>query len=822
MRHAARRITNSVIAFSIIFGAFLFVFYTEAGLQFVLSTISSAAGNRLTFVNVHGQLTGPLTIAELKFATPTTKFTAKNIEFDWQPFDLIFGKLSILKLHANNLELNLPAPVKSAPPLKSKLPAKKKGLFNNFTQKQYLTNIRLQDVQLNHIIITQAGASQPIVINSISCLLTAANNQLSSLTFILQAPTAKVAISGNIGKTYDLSWNINIPRLQDLIPKATGYISSQGQLHGTKTQPIIHSVLQINNLQYGYGSIAELQSDINLNFSDSKPTTVSLVAKKVQYGRYLLDQTGISGTASVTGTTKQPAAKFNLHMTQTTVSLLTSYQIYQLTLAGADLIATLDKNGFTSKGQVNLTNQPPITGTFAINKNKTLNGEAKWHITNQQILPIGTDKVKNVRASLDADLKISGSTFSPKLLCTGNLYDGSLEIPDLNLKITNIKAHSEMTTAGIAYAGTLNSGNGSIEVKGSTAFVAPDFTTKIAITGKDFRAANTKSYKVNVNPNLNLVITPLQLTLNGTITIPKANLKPQDFSSSETLPEEVTITGGSTKNLIPTTPFNIYSTIKLVLGDDVKINIKGLTGNVIGQLTINEDPHKGTTGIGLLAIKNGVFNAYGQELTIQKGTLSFSGGSIDDPVIYVEAVKYLKSAQTAAGNSLAVGAKVQGSVRKPVTTLFSDPATLSSTDILSYLVLGQPASQINDISQKSSQDQIGLLLSAASLLNVGGSSGVAAITGNIRKTFGLDTLGLETQSTYIPSAAKGITPTTAFFLGKYLTPSLYVSYGISYLSSSDIENIFRVRYRITKGFQVQSEASNLGTGVDLLYSFERD
>ena len=60
---------------------------------------------------------------------------------------------------------------------------------------------------------------------------------------------------------------------------------------------------------------------------------------------------------------------------------------------------------------------------------------------------------------------------------------------------------------------------------------------------------------------------------------------------------------------------------------------------------------------------------------------------------------------------------------------------------------------------------------------------------------------------------------SAVALGKYITPNLYVSYGMGLLDSV---NIIRIRYFLNKFLSLQSESSSLGNAIDLLYNFERD
>ena len=58
---------------------------------------------------------------------------------------------------------------------------------------------------------------------------------------------------------------------------------------------------------------------------------------------------------------------------------------------------------------------------------------------------------------------------------------------------------------------------------------------------------------------------------------------------------------------------------------------------------------------------------------------------------------------------------------------------------------------------------------------------------------------------------------TQLTLGKYLTPKLFVSYGVSLFEPGQT---FRLLYDLGHGFKLQTE-SGTATGADLLYSFER-
>ncbi|MGH8456768.1 MAG: translocation/assembly module TamB domain-containing protein, partial [Stenotrophobium sp.] len=89
---------------------------------------------------------------------------------------------------------------------------------------------------------------------------------------------------------------------------------------------------------------------------------------------------------------------------------------------------------------------------------------------------------------------------------------------------------------------------------------------------------------------------------------------------------------------------------------------------------------------------------------------------------------------------------------------------------------------------------------------IGGSS-VAADATSIRGSQASQNLG---ANAYTTQAAQ-------LTLGKYLTPKLFVSYGVSLFQPGQT---FRMLYDIGHGFKLQTE-SGVASGGDLLYSIER-
>jgi translocation and assembly module TamB len=173
-------------------------------------------------------------------------------------------------------------------------------------------------------------------------------------------------------------------------------------------------------------------------------------------------------------------------------------------------------------------------------------------------------------------------------------------------------------------------------------------------------------------------------------------------------------------------------------------------------------------------------------------------GPIDNPQLNIEAVRRIDS------DNVVVGVRIQGSASAPVSTLFSEPP-MNESNILAYLVLGRP------LTASSGGDNNQLLANAATSLGLAGGGFLAQSL--IGKKLGLD-VGVET----INPGNTGNTQSSAFMIGKYLSPRLYIGYGVGILQRF---NVFRIRYTLFKHLIIQAETGGIQTGADLFYDLER-
>ncbi|MGB7215188.1 MAG: translocation/assembly module TamB domain-containing protein, partial [Gammaproteobacteria bacterium] len=312
------------------------------------------------------------------------------------------------------------------------------------------------------------------------------------------------------------------------------------------------------------------------------------------------------------------------------------------------------------------------------------------------------------------------------------------------------------------------------------------------VRGEDFELFDTPDARVWVSPDLRLDLLPDRLQLTGRVTMPRARFTPRGaIEGAVTVSEDqVIVDAEETRGPAFTRPF--YARVELTLGDDVHFDGFGLKGRLAGALEVVEVPQEPVTGSGEVRVESGTYEAYGQTLEVRTGRLLFAGGALSRPGIDIEAVRR-------PAEDILVGARVRGTLARPELSVFSEPS-MPRQEQLSYLLLGRPL-------ERASTSESSALTQAAVALGLRGGNFVSE---RLNETLGFDEFGIQSQAAETSSAS--------FVIGKYLTPSLYVSYGVGLFEPV---NTLRLRYTISSRWRLVTESSSVASGGDLIYHIER-
>ncbi|WP_029921070.1 translocation/assembly module TamB domain-containing protein [Nevskia soli] len=449
---------------------------------------------------------------------------------------------------------------------------------------------------------------------------------------------------------------------------------------------------------------------------------------------------------------------------------------------------------------------------------RPLSGHVQTTIPDLGFVQSFVPDLQAVGGSISGTLDLGGTIGLPRLQGQIALVDGRAKVPRAGIELQQVQLRLTGKGEGpLAIDGSLQSGGGNVAINGTLdPSVAPP-RADLKLQGENFQALATTDARIWVSPDLHLLSDADGMHLEGTLTVPKAEITPQGLGNNGVaISEDQVIVGAE-----PTAeeqPLKLYSRVTVTLGDAVSFKGFGLTTRLEGGVTVAEEPQRVATGNGELRLVEGRYQAYGQDLTIETGRLIFDGGAITEPAVDLYATRHPQADVT-------VGVRVRGTLDKPLLTLQSEPS-MPREQQLSWLVLGR------SLDQSSSSDRSAVSQAALSL----GLSGGDYFAQKFGKSIGLDQISIgqgpisdssvAANATTIQGsqAAQNAGTSTAYSsqaaqltLGKYLTPKLFISYGVSLFQPGQT---FRLLYDLGHGFKLQTE-SGVASGGDLIYTFER-
>lgn len=402
--------------------------------------------------------------------------------------------------------------------------------------------------------------------------------------------------------------------------------------------------------------------------------------------------------------------------------------------------------------------------------------------------------LQSPKGALTAGYALAGTMGSPRLTGEARLANGSADVPRLGLELREIR----LAAIGDG-SGSLNldvsarSGPGTLTMKGRTGLVpSKENPVQLAVNGQRFQAMDTEKIKVLVSPDLQVAYAGDLVRVTGDVVIPEADveIKERGEKGPVKASEDVVFVNTTGEEPDARKDLQVATRVRLVLGRDVEVNLFGLEAKPTGSLLAVDEPGKVTRGVGELELKEGTFKAYGQDLTIERGRLVFAG-PIDNPGVDIRAFRK-------ADDGTVAGINAKGTARKPEVTLWSRPA-MTESETLSYLLLGRPLNR----AEPQEGDR---LANAAMSLGIKGGNLLAK---KLAARYGLEEARIESDDGSLEQAS--------LVVGKYLSPRLYVGYGVGLFEAV---NTFRIRYLINEKWNLQAESGE-GTSADVLYTIER-
>ena len=366
-------------------------------------------------------------------------------------------------------------------------------------------------------------------------------------------------------------------------------------------------------------------------------------------------------------------------------------------------------------------------------------------------------------------------------------------MPQYGLELSELGTTLEGDGDALSLSGQARSG-GLLQWRADLRRVEGRWRANGRVWGERVRVLDTPEARVVASPALVIALDGDDLKVTGEVTVPNALLAPRSLATAVQASSDEVIVDSSGEGAKADT-LRLDARVRLKLGDEVKFDGFGLTAKVRGEITVTERPGALAIASGELALADGKYKAYGQDLTIERGRLLFSGGPVGNPGLDVRAKRTVERPDE--DDDVVVGIDVRGTLRDPETTIFATPA-MSSSDALAYLVVGRPLADSTDAEQSQLSD-------AASSMKLSGGEFLAQ---QIGRRIGLDEVRISDSDD--PAEAQ-------LWLGTYLSPKLFVSYGTGLFEQF---HTARVRYQVSSKWSVEAE-SGRESSADVKYTIER-
>jgi len=469
--------------------------------------------------------------------------------------------------------------------------------------------------------------------------------------------------------------------------------------------------------------------------------------------------------------------------------------LWQLSADAAFLSENVDDSGVNVRGN--------LSAELTVDANQALTGNIIAGLEDLRWLAAFVPEFSNIEGALNGQIDIGGSISAPAVTGKLALENAAVSFDRLGISVNGISAEIEsLDSVSIQFAGSAGSNSGTIQYQGQLLDALTEARVLSAqVTGSNFQLINIPDLQLEVSPALTLSANSEKVELNGSLNVPVFNLSLEELPESAIdVSRDVVIVKypASRPDLarsLATSDTRVFDiplsgTVDISLGEEVSFTGFGIKTKLAGNLNIQQSAMGSNLTYGELNLVDGEYRIYGRSLVIQQGKFLFFG-AYDNPGIDVKATREV--------NGQTVGVLMNGTLKNINSQLFSTPA-LADNDIISVLVTGRPFSQIGQ--QEGDGDAV---LNAITSLGLSRSTG---LTNQVRGKLGLDVLAVSNS---------GNINNSVLTIGKYITPEIFVRYGVGLFDS---QSKVAVDYSITDRIKLQAESGEFQS-LDVIYSVEQ-
>lgn len=418
----------------------------------------------------------------------------------------------------------------------------------------------------------------------------------------------------------------------------------------------------------------------------------------------------------------------------------------------------------------------------------TLNGRLQAGLPTLSVLqsrmPVGTE----LEGSLTANLTLGGPLLAPQL--GGTLSGQNLRFVE---RRNGIRLEQGVLAARLlgrsVQIDTLQFGKeGEINASGQLALDGDIPLAAVTLTLKRFAVLDRPGRRLLVSGSSRITLEQGRAMVRGAFSVDHGRFDLPKLGGPK-LSDDVFVAGRVRDDSGKTLPLGLDITV--ALSDDVRFAGNGLDAWLGGSVHLLAEPGGQLQARGQIRVDKGRFKAYGQDLDINRGVVSFSG-ALDNPVLDIRAKRRF--------SQVGAGVEISGSVLNPVIKLVADEA-MSEKDKLSWLVLNRAAT-----SDERDSD-------------IAGASAGGLLAGMVNDKIGLfDDVGVVSRAGSTTATGTVNPAEQVVMLGKQLTRELYVGYEYGLRSA---EQAIRINYQLSQKLSLVGRAGREASS-ELRYTLRFD
>ncbi len=418
-----------------------------------------------------------------------------------------------------------------------------------------------------------------------------------------------------------------------------------------------------------------------------------------------------------------------------------------------------------------------------------IDGEIRAGLDNLAWVGAFSPEIQDVRGRLRADLLLGGLLDAPLIEGGIRLEEAGTTLPEAGIQLgVPLLEATVVSTEEMHLTGELRSGGESLRIEGQVGFAEQAPRAEIRVRGERFLAVDRPDIQARISPDLTVTLRPELLTVRGEVRVPSALIRPPDLPPGSVSVSRDEVVLGEEVDTAPAMPMDIR--VRIILGEDVRFDGFDLVARFSGDLDLVDQPGRPLQLFGDIEIPEGRYKAYGQDLQLDRGRITFQG-PVESPALDLRAVRRVRA------YDVVVGVDIGGTPDALRSRMYSEPP-MDDTEAMAFLLTGRPLSG-------ASESEGNLIAGAATAW---GLEQAGLITQRLGSELGLD-VGLDTDSGLDQSALT---------IGKYLSPRLLLRYSVGLFDDS-----YKVllRYELTRSLSVETSSGAAGQGIDLIYRIER-